>query len=100
MKVQSRLHIYPSADIKGQAVIIGETTALKELGRALLRAAENPVGFETVNLYKGTGHDYEIFITKNITESEWQDTPKDPKQLSFVDDYNNLKKTLLLQQNN
>lgn len=100
MKVESRLHIYPSSDVKDQAVIIGETKALRELGRALLRAAENPVGFETVNLYKGNGHDYEIFITKNIKENEWQNTPKDPKQLSFIDDYNNLKKTLLLQQSN
>lgn len=95
MTVKSRLEIYASKDVKDRAVIIGERAALKELGRALIAAADSPAGFQTTNLYKGSGHDYEILVTKNISEEEWQDVPKDPSKLSFVSDYEDLKKSLV-----
>ena len=79
---------------KGRAVIIGERAALKELGRTLISAAESTVGFESINLYKGTGHDYEIFVTKNVSEEEWQNIPKDPTDLAVVSIYEDLVKDL------
>lgn len=92
--IKSRLEIYPSADIKDRAVIVGERTALKSLAKAILQAAENPTGFHTINLYKGNGHDYEILITQNITEIEWQNMPKEPSSIDFIKDYAEFKSTL------
>ena len=94
MNVKSRLHIYPSKDIKDRAVIAGERAALRELAQALLQAAESSAGFQTVNLYKGNGHEYEILLTKNIQESEWQDMPQQPDKLDFISEYDSLKKSL------
>ena len=94
MTVKSRLEIYASKDVKDRAVIIGERMALKELGRVLIAAADSPAGFEITNLYKGTGHDYEIFVTKNISEDEWQAVPSNPNKLAFISDYEDLRKEL------
>jgi len=92
--MRSRLQIYTSKDIKDPAYIVGERAALKELAQALIQAADSPAGFQTVNLYKGNGHDYEIFVTKNVKEEEWQDMPNTAGKLEFVSDYEELKKSL------
>lgn len=94
MKIKSRLEIYPGSDIKGRAIIVGERAALKELAAALLVAADSNTGFRSINLYHANGHDYEILVTKNIEESEWQDLPANAKQLRFVDELDSVKKTL------
>lgn len=94
MIAKSRLQISVDNDIKGRVIIIGEKAALKELGRALLTAAESPVGFDSSNLYKGNGHDYEIFITKNVSEDEWQSIPDDLNNINFIYEYDRLKKSL------
>lgn len=95
MNIQSRLEIYPSKDVKDRSVIIGERRALRELGQALIRASENAAGFESITLYKGNGHGYEIFITKNVDESEWQSIPEDPNNINFIYEYDRLKKQLV-----
>lgn len=97
MNYKSRLEIYTSKDIKGRAVIAGERKALRELANTLLQAAESPAGFHTVNLYKGNGHDYEILITKNITEEEWQDMPTRSESLVFVKDYDEMKASMVVE---
>lgn len=91
MTVKSRLEIYSSTDIKGRAVIAGEKEALKELAKTILKAAETAVGFHSVNLYKGNGHDYEILVTKNIEEIEWQSMPNTAESISFIKDYDELR---------
>jgi hypothetical protein len=92
--MKSRLHIYASKDIKDPAYIVGERAALKELARALLQAADSPAGFHTTQLYQGNGHDYEIFVTKNVKEEEWQDMPFTAEQIYFISEYLNLKNIL------
>jgi len=91
MTVRARLEIYPSLDIKGTATIVGERAALKELAQALNKAADGFTGFHSVHLYKGNGHDYEIFITRNIEESEWQNMPKRSNELEFVKEYTEMR---------
>ena len=93
--IKSRLQIYTGKDIKDSAYIVGERAALKELAQALIQAADSPAGFQTVNLYKGNGHDYEIFVTKNVKEAEWQDMPSGAEKINFVSEYLDLKKSLL-----
>ena len=95
MTVKARLQIQTDDDIKGRVVIIGERAALKDLGRALLNAADSPAGFDSTHLYKGNGHDYEIFITKNVNEEEWQNVPEDLNKINFVYEYDKLKKSLI-----
>lgn len=92
--IKSRLQIYTGKDVKDPAYIVGERAALKELAQALIQAADSPAGFQTVNLYKGNGHDYEIFVTKNVKEEEWQDMPQQPDKLDFISEYDSLKKSL------
>lgn len=92
--MKSRLEIYSSIETKDRAVIVGDRAALKELGQTLIAVANSLTGFETTTVYKGNGHDYEILVTKNIEESEWQSMPRTANQLSFVKEYNNLTKSL------
>jgi len=94
MNFKSRLEIYPSDDVKGRAVIVGERQALKELAYALIRAATDATGFHSVNLYKGNGHDYEIFVTRNIEESEWQNMPKQSTDIISVHAYDDIRSEL------
>jgi hypothetical protein len=93
--MKSRLQIYTSKDVKDPAYIVGERAALKELAQALIQAADSPAGFQTVTLYKGNGHDYEIFVTKNVKEAEWQDMPSTADKIDFVTEYLDLKNSLL-----
>ncbi len=99
MNYKSRLEIYPSKDVKDSAVIVGERQALKELAYALLRASTDAAGFHSLNLYKGNGHNYEIFVTRNIEESEWQDMPKNAKDITFIRDYEELRTNLIKKDN-
>jgi len=94
MNFKSRLEIYPSDDVKGRAVIVGERQALKELAYALIRAATDATGFHSVNLYKGNGHDYEIFVTRNVSEAEWQNMPSKAEGIEFVDEYESVKSSI------
>lgn len=91
MNIKSRLEIYPSKDTRERAVIVGEPRALRELARALLQAADNPIGFHNIEIYKGTGHNYEVLVTRNISESEWQSMPAAADGLSFIAEYNDLQ---------
>lgn len=94
MNIKSRIHIYPSKDIKDAAVIAGEPAALRALARTLQTAAASPTGFDSVNLYHGNGHDFEVMVTTAVNENEWQDMPKDPKEISTIKLYNELKESL------
>jgi len=94
MNIKSRLEIYPSDDVKGRAVIVGERRALKELAYTLIRAATDATGFHSVNLYKGNGHDYEIFVTCNVSEAEWQNMPSEAEGIEFVNEYESVKKSI------
>ena len=90
MNVLSRLHLFPHKEPQGTAYVVGERKALRELARALDRAASSPIGTDTVTLYGTDGHPYTVFITKEVSEDEWQDL-QDPKQLSAVQMWEEIK---------
>ena len=90
MNVLSRLHLSPHKEPQGTAYIVGERKALRELARALDRAASSPIGTDTVTLYGTDGHPYTVFITQEVSEEEWQDL-RDPKQLSAVQMWEEIK---------
>ncbi len=81
----------------GRAYIVGERAALKSLGDALLKASRSVLGFENLELYTSDGHKYEIFITCDVSEDEWQTLPvpydkkHNPESLEIVKTYIEIK---------
>jgi hypothetical protein len=81
----------------GRAFIIGEKQALKSLGEALIKASKSVIGLENIELYTSDGHKYEILITCDLAENEWQELPvpydkkHDPNKLEIIQTYNEFK---------
>ncbi len=94
MNIKSRLEIYPSYDVNGRSVVLGALRSLWELVNCLIRAATDATGFHSVNLYKGNGHDYEIFVTRNVSETEWQNIPSKAEGIEFVAEYESVKNSI------
>jgi hypothetical protein len=94
MNIKSRLQIYPSKDTKDRAVIVGEKQALKALAQTILQAADSPSGFQSITLFKGNGHDYQILVTKNIDEEEWQNMPTESDNIDSIKLYDEIRSSL------
>lgn len=94
---KARLHMHNHNEPNGRAYVVGEKAALKSLGEALIKASKSALGLETVELYTSDGHKYEIFITCDVSEEEWQNLPvpynkkHDPNNLEIVRTYNEFK---------
>jgi hypothetical protein len=75
LTAKARLHIQNHNEPNGRAIIVGERAALKALSNALLKASQNALGLEQVELYTSDGHKYEILVTCDASEEEWQQLP-------------------------
>jgi hypothetical protein len=75
LTAKARLHIQNHNEPNGRAIIVGERAALKALGMALTKASNSVLGLEQVELYTSDGHKYEILITCDASEEEWQSLP-------------------------
>ena len=97
LQAKSRLHMHNHNEPNGRAFIIGEKAALKNLGEALIKVSKSAIGFENIELYTSDGHKYEILITCDVSEDEWQTLPvpynkqHDPNNLEIVRTYNEFK---------
>lgn len=91
MNTLARLEIVASSDVKDRAYILGEPAALRALANTLTRAANGFLGLESVKLYKSNGHDYEIVVCADISETEWQNLPK-PTELVSIKTYDEMVK--------
>ena len=98
MIAKSRLHIYPPQGPKSRAYILGERQALRALSEALRKAADGVLGSETVTLYSNDGHDYEIFVTRELSELEWQ-TLTSPTDVVSIKTYDDVRNELKQRQN-
>lgn len=98
MIAKSRLHIYPPQGPKSRAYILGERQALRALSEALRKAADGVLGSETVTLYGNDGHDYEIFVTRELSETEWQ-TLASPTDVVSIKTYDDVRNELKQRQN-
>ena len=94
MNVKSRIKIYTGKDIKDRTVIAGEPNALRALAKTLINTANSPSGFDAIRLYEGTGHDFEIVVTSDITEDEWQNMPAKSSDLACIQIYDDLRTSL------
>lgn len=94
---KARLHMHNHNEPNGRAYIVGERQALKNLGEALIKASKSVLGLENIELYTSDGHKYEILITCDVSEEEWQNLPvpynkkHDPTTLEIVRTYNEFK---------
>ena len=81
----------------GRAYIVGERDALRQLGEALIKTSKSVIGLETIDLYTSDGHKYELLMTCDIDENEWQELPvpyhknHNPEKLEIVKTYNEIK---------
>jgi hypothetical protein len=82
--------MYPNTGPKTRAYIIGEKQALLALSDTLKKAAMGVVGTDSITLYANDGHEYEVYVTKDLTESEWQILTK-PENLSSIQVFAGLK---------
>lgn len=95
--IKSRLHMHNHNEPNGRAYIVGEKAALRSLGETLIKVSKSAIGLDNVELYTSDGHKYEILITCDVSEEEWQNLPvpynskHDPSNLEIVHTYNELK---------
>ena len=98
LTAKARLHIQNHNEPNGRAIIVGERAALKALGTALTKAGNSVLGLEQVELYTSDGHKYEVLITCDATEEEWQELPvpydksHNLNKLKIVQTYDEIKK--------
>ena len=99
MTSKSRLHIHTHKGPNDTAYIVGEKSALRALSDALKEAANGVVGLEKVTLYTSDGHSYDIVISSDVAEEEWQaikpsyDKSSDPTKLKSIELYNEFAKS-------
>lgn len=72
MKTPARLHVYNARGPRDTAYIVADRLGLRQLAEALKNAANSAVGIETIKLFAADGHEYEVMITCDIAEEEWQ----------------------------
>jgi hypothetical protein len=94
--MKSRLHLYSHNEPQSTAYIIGEKSALRELGEKLIQASQSIVGFENIKFHTSDGHEYDLTIIGSVDELEWQAmSPPYIKSLvpkiKIIQDYNELK---------
>ncbi len=95
-----RVHLYPHKGPKTNAYILGEKQGLLKLAKSIEAAANGFLGTETVKLYSSDGHEYELLITRDVAEQEWQDIPlphkkeSDPEKIDSIKTYKSLKQEL------
>lgn len=96
--MKTRLHLHGHSGPKTRGYIVAEPAALRALAVAAERAARSVIGMETVTFYGSDGHEYELFIACDVSESEWQTMPlpnetlSDPASLEVVKLYDEIKK--------
>ena len=99
MKTPARLHVYNARGPRDTAYIVADRSGLRQLAEALKNAANSAVGMETIKLFAADGHEYEVMITCDVAEEEWQttDLPYTKSQIPRVrsiNDYLAVKKEL------
>ena len=96
MNTKARLHMHNHTEPNGRAFIVGEKKALKSLGEALIQASQSTLGLDNVELYTSDGHKYEILITCDVSEQEWQALPvpydknHNPQELHIIKTYDEI----------
>lgn len=99
MKTSTRLHIYPPTGPKDNAYLIADRSALKSLSQAINNASNSAAGFEIIKFYSSDGHEYNLIITSDVEENEWQSITSHYRKeqapvISTIQNYMELKEEL------
>lgn len=101
--IKHRLHMQNHKEPNGRAFIVGEKAALRAVGEALIKASKSMLGLERLEVYTSDGHRYELLITSEVSEDEWQELPvpynnkHDLNNLSIVQNVEQFKSTKINQ---
>ena len=103
MKHTGRLQIYPPTGPRGVGYVVADRAALRGLADAAKNAATGVMGFATVKLYSSDGHEYELIITSDVDDQEWQTLPtnyadSEMPPVSMLQNYQNLREELVKKQ--
>lgn len=96
-----RVHVYSHKGPMSTGYILGEKSGLLKLAKTLEQAARGAVGTEKVTLYSSDGHEYEMIVTRDVSETEWQqlelplDKKADPSRLESIQTYNKIRREVL-----
>lgn len=91
MTAKSRLHIYTHKGPGDTAYIIGEPAALLNLSRILKNAAANRLGVDIAKHYTSDGHEFNVLVTANASEPEWQTAEPCYSLNKSEDDFESIK---------
>lgn len=72
MKTYARLHLYPHREPQGRAYIVADSAALRALGDFCRSAATSMIGMEIATFFGSDGHEYELAIVSDVSDTEWQ----------------------------
>lgn len=97
LNIKARLHMQNHNEPQGRAYIVGDKQALKALGEMLIKTSKSVIGLDTIELFTSDGHKYEIVVTCDVSEEEWQNIPvpydkkHDVNKLEIIQTFNELK---------
>lgn len=92
----SRLHLYSHREPRGRAYVVADPAALRAMADLCKSAAHSMSGIETAKFFGSDGHEYELVVVSNVSETEWQQLPlpgldqKAAKNLSIVKTFDEL----------
>ena len=98
MKTYARLHVYPHQEPQGRAYIVADAQALRALADLCRTASHSMTGMETATFFGSDGHEYELAVVSDTTESEWPQLRlpgldiQAPKKLLVVQNFDELVK--------
>lgn len=96
--MKTRLHLYPHSGPKTKAYMVADQQAFKQLARAADAASKSVIGLESLKFYTSDGHEFELFLISDVSETEWQELAPPytkgakPDKLNIVKIYDELTK--------
>lgn len=75
------------------------------MAKACEHAASGTLGMEMIKFYSSDGHEYELIITRDVSEDEWQTLPvpyeksSDPAKLVCIKNLDSTRKELAANEN-
>ena len=106
MKNYSRLHLYSHNKPQGRAYLVADPAALRALSELCKTAAHSMTGMEIATFFGSDGHEYELAVVSDVSESEWQQLPlpgldqQAAQQLSIVKSFDELVESAAKQKEN
>lgn len=86
MRKPNFAHIYEHSEPGKEVTIVGNRNALQDFAKALLHASD--VGFGSVKMYTGDGHEYNVIVCKEGEDEIWENLQVPYTDIMFKEDRN------------